>query len=236
MLTTLAIAVALGLTPGQAGKLELTNVRPTYGILGAPRPNNQVLPGDVYWLAFDLENAKLTQTGKVEYSMGLEVVDSKGKTHFKEEDKDRALLADNTLGGNRLPLFARTEVGLDTPPGEYTMKVTVTDRTAKTSAILERKFVVLANTFGLVRLGTTYDQAANIPAPMIGVPGQFLHVNFVAVGFDRDKSKKQPNLEVELNVLDEKGKPVLAKPDKGSVNEKNNVPENARGLPMVFVM
>src|SRR5262249_10914837 len=179
MLTTLAIAVALGLTPGQAGKLELTNVRPTYGILGAPRPNNQVLPGDVYWLAFDLENAKLTATGKVEYSMGLEVVDSKAKTLFKEDDKDQALLADNSLAGNRwsgkrLPLLAKTEVGLDTPPGEYTMKVTVTDRTAKTSAILERKFVVLPKTFGLVRLGTTYDPAANLPAPMIGVPGQFV--------------------------------------------------------------
>src|SRR5262249_531952 len=172
MLTTLAIAVALGLTPGQAGKLELTNVRPTYGILGAPRPNNQVLPGDVYWLAFDMENAKLTPTGKVEYSLTLEVVDSKGQTKLKEDDKDRALRADNTLAGNRVPLFARSEIGLDTPPGEYTMKVTVTDRTAKTSAILERKFVVLPLAFGLVRLGTHYDQAANLPAPMIGVPGQ----------------------------------------------------------------
>ena len=28
------------------------------------------------------------------------------------------------------------------------------------------------------------------------------------IGFERDKSKKQPNLEVELNVLDEKGKTV----------------------------
>jgi hypothetical protein len=231
-----ALAIALGLAPGQAGQLELTNVRPTYGILGAPRPTNDVLPGDVFWLAFDMQNVKLTPTGKVEYSMGFEVLNSKGTPQIKEEEKDRTLLADTTLGGNRLPIFARADVGLDTPPGEYTMKVTVTDRTAKTSKVLERKFKVLPLTFGLVRLSTSYDQRGDLPAPMFGVPGQFLHVNFVAVGFERDKAKKQPNLQVELNVLDDKNKPVLAKPDTGTVNEKNSVPENARGLPMVFVM
>jgi hypothetical protein len=67
---------------------------------------------------------------------------------------------------------------------------------------------------------------------MLGAPGEFLHVNFVAVGFDRDKAKK-PNLHVELSVLDEKGKPVLAKPATGTVTE---APETVRAIPMQFPM
>lgn len=242
MWTTLALAAALQLAPSQAGKLALVNVRPTYGMLGAPRPSSQILPGDIFWLAFDVDNIQVDAKGKAVYSMGFEVSDSKGKPLLKEEEnKDRPLIADLTLGGTRLPVFARVEVGLDQPPGEYTMKVTVTDRTAKASVSLERKFQVQPLTLGLVRLSTSYDPPHPVtgpryPAPMVAVPGQFLHVNFVAVGFDRDKAKKHPNLQVELNVLDEKGKPAQAKPDMGQVTEKDNVPENTRAMPMGFTM
>src|SRR4051812_24749977 len=37
MWTTLAFAAALTLGPAQAGQLELTNARTTYGLLGGPR-------------------------------------------------------------------------------------------------------------------------------------------------------------------------------------------------------
>ncbi len=233
MWTRLVVIGAFALAPMQAGKLELTNVRPTYGVLGAPRPDTKVLPGDIFWLAFDMDNVKTGTDGKATYSMGVEFLKD-GKVLVGEKDKDRPLTADNSLGGNRLPVFAKAEVGLDTAPGEYTMRVTVTDHTAKASAVLERKFQVQPVQFGLVRIGTTYDPAGNMPAPMLGVPGQFMHVNFVAVGFDRDKSKKQPNIHVEMAVLDDKGKPVLTKPDTGDVSEKNNVPENVRAIPMQF--
>jgi hypothetical protein len=239
MWSTLAIAAALQLAPGQTGKLDLVNVRPTYGMLGAPRPSSQILPGDVFWLAFDIDNIKTDAKGKAVYSMGFEVSDKGGKPLLKEEEnKDKPLVADLSLGGNRLPVFARVEVGLDQPPGEYTMKVSVTDRTAKTSASLERKFQVMPLTLGLVRLSTSYDaadpvQGPRYPAPMVAAPGQFLHVNFVAVGFERDKAKKQPNMQVELNVLDEKGKPVRDKPDMGQVSEAD---EKARAMPMRFAL
>jgi hypothetical protein len=235
MWTTLA--VALSLLPSQAGKLELTNIRPTLGVFGTPRANSQVLPGDVFWLAFDLEGLKLTGNGNAIYSVRQELMDKTGKLVWSQDNKDQPLTADLSVGGTRLPVSIKTEVGLDTPPGEYTVKITVTDQNAKNSAVHERKFTVLPLTFGLVRVGTSYDQAGNLPAPMMGVPGQFLHVTFVTVGFERDKSKtKQPNLTVELNVLDEKNKPVLPKPESGTVNEKNNIPENIRALPMGFAL
>src|SRR5689334_10313128 len=46
MIGTLAAAAALALAPGQSGALNLTNVRPTYGELGATRTDNRYLPGD----------------------------------------------------------------------------------------------------------------------------------------------------------------------------------------------
>jgi hypothetical protein len=236
MWTRLVIIGVFALAPLQAGKLELNNVRPTFGVLGAPRPDTKVLPGDIFWLAFDMDNVKVAADGKAVYSMGVEFLQD-GKVLVGEKDKDRPLTAENSLGGNRLPVFAKAEVGLDTKPGEYTMRVTVTDHTAKASAVVERKFQVQPVTFGLVRVGTSYDPAANMPAPMVGVPGQFMHVNFVVVGFDRDKSKKQPNLHVEMTMLDDKGKPVLATPESGDVPDKknpNNVPENFRAIPMQF--
>ncbi len=236
----IALVAALCLLPlslalAQTGKLDLTNVRPTFGVLGAPRPDSKILPGDVFWLAFDMDGVKVDPNGKVVYGMGLEVKDSAGKTIFKEdENKDQPLVTENSLGGTKLPVFARVDTGTDFPPGEYTLKVAVSDRTGKTSATLERKFQVEKLGFGLVRLSTSYDQEGRMPAPMVGVPGQFLHVNFVAVGFARDKTKKQPHMEVELRILDDKGKPVLDKPGTGVVNK--DVAENARGFPMGFVV
>src|SRR5438552_2840507 len=110
MLTTLALAVALGLAPSQAGKLDLTNVRPTYGILGAPRANSQVLPGDSFWLSFDVDKVQANKDGKAVYTMGFEVQDSKGKVLLKEEeDTKRPRVADMSVGGNRLPIFAHAD-------------------------------------------------------------------------------------------------------------------------------
>lgn len=233
MLTTLAFVATLGLTPAQGGKLEISNVRPTYGVLGAARPDTKFLPGDTFFLAFDIDNVKVADDGRVQYGMTMEVTDAKSKVWFKEDKEQEKLQAVNYLGGTKLPAFANVDIGLNMPPGEYTLKVNITDRSAKTSKELTQKFEVLPAGFGLVRLTTSYDDTGRLPAPMIGVPGQGLHINFVAVGFDRDKSKKQPHIVVEMRVLDDAGKPTLAKPFPGEVTD---VPEKLQHVPMGFGM
>src|SRR5437764_521782 len=55
MFGTLAAAAALSLTPAQAGALSLTNVRPTYGELGAVRSANRYVPRDRYPLSLETE-------------------------------------------------------------------------------------------------------------------------------------------------------------------------------------
>jgi hypothetical protein len=224
MWTTVAL-MALSLAPGQPGQLALTHVRSTYGVMGAPRPDNKVLPGDTFVLGFNIEGAKVSG-GKVLYSIGMEVNDAAGKTLFRQAPQD--LEAPAPAGGGSLPASASIQIGLDQPPGEYTLKVTVNDRSAKTSQTITKNFQVLPKAFGLVRLSTTSDREGQIAASSVK-EGSTLWVNVLVVGFGRDPGTGQPRLVGELRVLDADGKPVLPKPFGGQYTEK--LPEKAQAAP-----
>jgi hypothetical protein len=226
MWATLAFAAALGLAPDQAGALQLTNARATYGFLGAPRPDNKLLPGDMYFITFDIENLNV-KNGKALYKMSMEFLNAKMKTEFKKDPEDMESTV--SLGGNRLPAFASSEIGTETAPGEYTLKVEVTDRVANKSETLVRKFEVLPKAFGLVRLHMMYAQGP-VPAPPHAVVGQSFFVNSAAVHFLRDKDSKQPNVVVEMNILDDKGAPTLAQPQKVEFNK--DIDQKLIGLPV----
>src|ERR1700759_5193380 len=103
MWTTLALAAAMSVAPAQAGSLELTNVRATYGVLGATRPDMKFLPGDQLILAFEISGIKIDDNGNASYSMGMEV-SSEGKVKFKQDPEK--VQATNFFGGNKLPALA----------------------------------------------------------------------------------------------------------------------------------
>jgi hypothetical protein len=231
MWTTLAFVAALGVNPGATDKLSLTNVRNTYGVLGATRSDNKYFPGDQYFLAFDIQGVQPDEAGKVLYSIAMQVTDRKGKVLFKQTPKSHEAV--NSLGGKTLPAFASLKIGLDEPPGDYKVKITVMDLASKATGTLTRSYKVLRPDFTLVRLTTTVDPEQNIPAPFVG-EGQSLWINFAAVGFGRDKDKEQPNLEVVLRVRDDDGKATVARPDKGVVNK--DIPKKARAIPMQFML
>lgn|SRR5262249_25811209 len=221
MWTTLAMTAALAFAPAQ-GELTLSNVRPTHGLFGPTRKDAndlKLLAGEVLVLSFDIEGLKVGQDGKVEYSVAMEVSRNKdNKVLFSREPEK--LESYNVLGGNHVPAFSAAEIGTDTPPGEYTLTATVTDRAGKASKKISKKFEVLPKTFGLVHLQLTHlsQTPPGPPAPPLGVPGQTLVVNFAAVGFERDKKTKQPNVVATLRVLED-GKPTLAKDLSGAVEE-----------------
>jgi hypothetical protein len=236
MWTSLALAAALSLSPGQGAGLTLSNARATFGELGNPRPDTKMLPGDIFFVAFDIEGIKVDEEGKVLYSMAMEVTDKNGKSIFKQQPVDRNDFL--PLGGNKLPARAFVSVGLDQEPGTYTCKVTVTDRAAKTSKTLEQNFEVLPKAFGLVQVYTSADAKGEVPAPTLGVAGQSVWVHFAVVGFERDtksaKATKQPNVAVEMAVLNKDGTKTLPKPTAttidGMVDEKDN------GIPLRFLL
>jgi len=228
MIPTLALAAALGLAPSQpaAGALSLKNVRVTYGELGAPRTDDKLLPGDLYFIAFDIEGIKVDEAGKVSYSMAMDVTDKAGKSIFKQDPANRDELI--PLGGAKLPARAFIAIGLDQEPGTYTCKVTVTDRVTKAAQTLTKTFEVLPKGFGLVGLFTSVDDSGQLPAPPVGVTGQNIWIQFLMVGFGRDKASKKPNATVEMRVLDEARKPTLPNPQ---VYVVNNVEEKDMAVP-----
>jgi hypothetical protein len=231
MWTSFAFLAALALPVGDAGRLAFSNVRTTYGVLGMPRTDTKFLPGDQFVFSFDIEGITVNDSGTVLYSIGVEVTDSKGKVKYRQAP--HKLEAHNSLGGNKLPAFAKITIGLDQPEGEYKVKVKVTDLAAKVSKSFTRSYEVLPVRFGLVRFKATADVDGQIPIPY-PVEGQVLWASFAAVSFARDKKTGQPDLEAVLRILDEDGKPTLPKPMTGTLNK--DVPEKARGVPMQFML
>jgi hypothetical protein len=182
-------------------------------------------------VTFDVEGITADENGKVLYSVATEVADAKGKVIFQQPPRNLETV--NSLGGGRLPAYALVEIGLEQSAGDYILKVTVTDRASKKSQMLTQKFQVLPRGFGIVDLATTADAEGAVPANLLGA-GQSLWINYAVVGFGRDTAKKQPNATMTLRVLDEKGKPTLAKPFAGVVDK--DVPANATALPVQFLL
>jgi hypothetical protein len=228
MWTSLALLSALSLTPSQAD-LSLTHVRSTHGLLGPQRENDTLYPGDTLFVCFDIEGITADEDGKVRYSTALEVSDSSGKVLFKQQPQNSETKI--SLGGNRVPAYAHLSVGLDTPAGDYGFKVLVKDLASGKEQSVSRTVKVLSKDFAVVRAAVSVDVDARYPAISFA-SGQGVWVHCSAVGFERDRVAKQPNVVFEIRVLDEGGKPIFAKPTTNTVNK--DVAEKQAGVPMAF--
>jgi hypothetical protein len=224
MFTALAAAAALSFAPAQPDGLKLTNLRWTIGELGPTRKETKVLPGDLLWVAFDIEGIEAGADRIARYQLGVEVTDAAGKAIIKEAPADRS--DDLPLRGNKIPCRTYIIVGLDQPAGTYTCKVTAVNPKTKATTSLTTKFEVLKPDFGIVAVSTSYDENGILSAPTLGVVGQTLFLHFAVASFTRDMKTKQPNVEFLFEILDEAGKPV--DPGKkfvqdGGVDEKEGM-------------
>jgi hypothetical protein len=232
MLTTVALFAALTSAIGQADGLAITNVRQTWYLLGPVRTDDKLLPGDSYNIAFDIQGLKVASDGKVQYAMGLEVTNSSGKVEFGAQPAPKEVY--NALGGSTVPAYANVDIGLNQKPGKYTLKVTVIDSTSNAKKELSRSFEVLKSEFGLVRLFTAADANMGIPTGPYGIPGQSLYVRFFAVGFERNATTKQPDISIEMKIVDENGKATLEKPFSDTV--KANLAADMVAIPLTFTL
>jgi len=227
--TTLVLAAALA-APDDKDKLVISNVRDTLGLMGPTRPGDKLIPGSEYYLCFDVGGVTIGDDGKVHYSVATEVTDSTGKVLIKIDPKE--LDAPASLGGDSIPAYVHLDVGLQSPPGQYAVKVTVVDVPSKRSAEYKQTVEVKAKEFGLVRLKTTSDQEGQLPVAVAG-EGEGLWLTFGVVGFGRSDAK-QPDLTFELQILDEAGKPTGGKPMTVQVNK--DVPADAVLVPGQFFL
>src|SRR5262249_49752847 len=139
--------------------------------------------------------------------------------------------AGTSLGGSSVPAYATLNIGLDTQPGDYEFKVTVKDLASGKQQSLTRSLKVLPKDFALVRGMVSAVTDAKYSAAVFDC-GQGAWVHCSAVGFGRGGADKQPNVVFEMRVLDEAGRPTLAKPVSSTVNK--GIPAKESALPMAF--
>jgi hypothetical protein len=232
MLNTVAVVALLSATLAQSDALTLSGARLTHGVLGPVRKDNKLLPGDSLFVSFEIQGITVDANGRVQYSTTTEVTDSKKQMVFRSQSRDQTVV--NSLGGNVLPAFARIDIGPEQPPGDYTLKVTVTDRSTKKTQTLTQPFTVQPRGFGIVLLTTSADQDAQVPAGLLG-PGQSLYVNGAVVGFTRGNGAGgQPHVTLEMRILDASGKPTVAAPFTGAVTKTDSA--RATYLPIQFLV
>jgi hypothetical protein len=184
----------------------------TIGELGAARSTAKLLPGDVLFIGYDITGLTIEADGSAKYMMAMEVLDGAGKAIFKQDPRE---LNDFVpLRGNVIPARAFITIGLDQDPGNYTCRITVTDPKTKAKDTLETKFEVSKRDFGIVAVYLSYDERGAVSAPTTGVAGQTVFIQFSVASFQRDAKTKQPNVEFEFQILDDKGAPTLASPRK----------------------
>ena len=229
MLNTTALLAVLWAAPGQADSLTLTKPRMTNGVLGPARPDNKILPGDSMVLAFTIDGLKAEPNGKVRYSTGIEVDTATGRSVLRQPAKPHETI--NTLGGQQVPAVVQLDFGLDQAPGEYKVKVVVTDlATNKTQQFVE-PIQLLPRGFGLVRLTISADADGRVPAAGL-MAGEAIWINASVLGFSRDPAKRQPHILMEMRVLDGAGKPTLAEPIRGTVEK--DISPTALHVPIQF--
>lgn len=220
--------LAVSLQTGDGG-LTLEHCRATYGVLGPERADNRVLPGDELTICFEIAGAQVAADDKVHYTIGMEVTDRQGMVRFRQAP--RASAVKQATGRQPLLAAATVHVGMDQPAGEYSVKVTVRDRTAQAAAQFSRTYEVLPRDFGLVQLVVSGDPDA--PGPVadfqVGKPGQ---INITAVGFGREQSDSRSNVRVALTVTDADGRTALAEPSIGEIRQR--VTTQVLHLPMQF--
>ena len=212
MLTALVLAGALGGAPAQPAEMKLTNVRMTVGELGPTREGTKILPGDVLFIAYDIDGLTIDGEGIARYTMSMEVTNPTGRVILEQKPSDRADFA--PLRGNKLPGRAYVTVGLDEAPGQYTCKLAVTDPATKQTAKIEVKFEVLKKDFAVVAVFTSHDPKGELSAPTSGQVGDTLYIHFTVAAFMRDAKTNQPDVEIQFQFFDAQGKPTL-------VNAKN---------------
>jgi hypothetical protein len=196
MRRSLAALVVLALIPALAPALEIKNVRPSYGPLGAKRAETKFLPGDVLWINYDIDGLTFdAKTGKSSHETKLEFLDGKGEVLFERKTPNQTTAQ---LGGTSMPGDLHVILGLGLPAGKYTVKLTVTDILGKQSKSIVYPIQLLPSAFGFVA----------VTAPALGLPGQHHLTDFGLVGMALDPKTKLPLIEATFQVLDQNEKPV----------------------------
>jgi hypothetical protein len=200
-LLVLALFV-LGSVPNLASAVDIKNVRPCWGPFGATRYKAECLPGDIFFITYDIDNLAIDkETKKVSYTTKLELFEGdkdaaeKGKPIFSNTTPNEAIPA---LGGGRMPGDLHVTMPMNQKAGKYTIKLTIQDKIGKDGKAFHYTFDVLPADFGFIQ----------VLAPTVGFPGQHHVPVFSLVNLKLDGKTGQPDGMLTIRILDENKKEV----------------------------
>jgi hypothetical protein len=197
-------------------KFEIRDAQASHGLLGPERKSNRYVSGDQVYVRYTIAGLRTDADGRARLELRLTVADAAGKLVLRRESPLNQTVA---LGGDSIPGFATFDLDENVPPGEYEMTVEVTDLIVKETASFRHRFTCAKEEFALVQIRFSHDAAGDVPAAPGGLVSQPLHVRMKAVGFD--KSKNEIDVQMEIDVLDAAGKPVMPKPIRTGVHNEN---------------
>jgi hypothetical protein len=198
-----ALFLVVGFTPNLAWAVDILNPRACYGPFGASRKEAKCLPGDILFMTYEIDNLVKDKSGKVSYDTILQLLDLSQKDDKTGKPK---VIYENTtandlvplLGGTRLPGDLHVVMGPKQAAGKYVVQLTVNDKFDGGKGVkFSYTFDVVEKTFGFVR----------VAAPTVGLPGTHYVTNFWLANLGMN-AKNEPNAELTIKILDEKGTAV----------------------------
>jgi hypothetical protein len=222
----LAVAVGLVMAQPDKTKLEVVDVRATYGLHGPTRRSADVVPGERLHFSYRLNGVRTDADGKIDVTLDFQLLNAKGKVFTKNSLPMRDVLP---LGGNTLVGFAQGQLDREAAPGDYTLKVSISDNIAQETVGFERKIVCKKMTFAITELAFFFDSEGKWPGSNIGILGHSINFRLAAVGWDRAK----PNLRLVMfaQALDKDGRELTPKPVRVEVaSEDAKAIANAPGV------
>jgi hypothetical protein len=199
--TVVAAASLMSLAAAEGKDLKIAHARFTHGgITGVERTSTDFLAPDIIWLVFDVENlTRSPRTGKFVYSVTLDCLNSRGRRIFGHDDPHIEDL--DALGGTTLATFAWVNIGRDTAPGKYSLRLTVNDKVGRKKAQWKRDFTIRNKGFGFSRVSVL----------SVGFAGQPARVLFFVQGFEKN-ARNMPSVKVTIHITDRSGKETLRDP------------------------
>jgi tetratricopeptide (TPR) repeat protein len=202
-----------------------------YGRLGPPRKSWRYQPFDVLYAHLETAGFAADADGRINVDGTLEFLGSDGPA----APKKTFAFHDRPVDG-RLPIDVLQEI---IPlPGDYRLRVSLHDRAGDVRLDWEQAVVIEPVSLAIVAPSYFRDADGKTPAPGVAKVGESLYLEFRVIGFDR--SQDRIDTAMNLQLIDEQGKPMLTEPvrsavktDDAAVVQKNQVVTYSAKLPLL---
>jgi hypothetical protein len=144
------------------------------------------------------------------YVLHLELTGPGDKVIFRQKLPEFVQV--RVMGNTKVRQALHIALPEDAVPGNYRLQIRVEDSQNPDAkpASQSLQFKVVPQEFGIVhfQLYSIYTPQVQLPCPGVGVVGQIVHVTAIVLRGKKGQPDQLWNLDVEMHLLDEQGKPL----------------------------